>query len=78
MNIEKLYKAQQLNKDIEVMKTKLERIERTMDSKKGLLIKDNLYNDILIDAKHKSVILILAKSLLETELKKLEKEFEEL
>ena len=78
MNIEKLYKAQQLNEDIEVIKTKLERIERTMDSTAGLLIKDIRYNDILIDAKHKSVILILVKSLLETDLKKLEKEFEEL
>lgn len=78
MNVEKLKKANELNEEIEKLIKKIERIESTMDSTASLLIKDRQYNDIVIDVKYKPIILNLAKSLLETELKKLEKEFEEL
>ena len=78
MNTEKLTKANELNEKICHMREKIIRIDKTIESEANLLIKDPRYNDIFIDVKYKPIILNLAKSLLQTELKKLEKEFEEL
>ena len=78
MNVEKLNKANELNEEICHIREKIIRIDKTIESEANLLIKDPRHNDIFIDVKYKPIILNLAKSLLETELKKLEKEFQEL
>ncbi len=78
MNIGKLEKANELHEKIADLKEKIDKVEIASSRNVSLALSSFGYEGVYIPDSHKQTILALAKSLMETDLQKLQAEFDAL
>ena len=78
MDNEKLKRANQLYEEIESLQKKIKRIDEFKKHNNQLFLKNEFSGGFAVSEENKQIIISLAKNLMETDLKKLQAEFDAL